>query len=165
MQRVTRDDDWDDDRARRSMASPFFAIGGLALAVGAFFDWVSQPGTTPGTTDSFMGSQLSDGRIAMGIGVALFLMAVYMGTTQRYGHWFDSDLLGLALAAIATTAIVATWIQLGDTQTAEEGLYVSLAGGVVALIGAIVALAQSRREDDVRRDRTRDRDIRSTRAA
>ena len=157
-------DDWNDDHAHRSMASPFFAIGGLALAAGAFLDWVSQPGTTTGTTDTFTGSQLSDGRMAMGIGIGLLLMALYMGTTQRRGHWFDSDLLGLALAAIATTQIVATWIQLGDTQSAEEGLYVSLAGGAIALIGAIVALAQSRR-DDVRRDQVTTRGIRDTRAA
>jgi hypothetical protein len=147
----------DHDQARASIAAPVLGIGGIALIVGAVLSWASQP-SSDGTTDSFAGSSLPDGRLALGIGVALVLMALYMGTTRRWGHWFDADLLALALGAIATTQIVATWVNLGDAQSAEVGLYVSLAGAVVTVAGSIFALASSRLDDDVR-----DRGVRSSR--
>jgi hypothetical protein len=131
------------DDARPSMAAPFLGLGGLALVIGSFMAWIDAGDATTGTTE-IGGSSLSDGRIVMGIGFALLLMALYMGITRRRGHWFDSDLLGASLAAIATTVIVATWLTIPDGQSPEAGLYVSLAGAIVGLVGTVIALARSR---------------------
>jgi hypothetical protein len=148
-------DTHDHDHARASIAAPFLGIGGLALIVGSVLSWASQPTVDGTATDSFAGSSLPDGRMALGIGVALALMALYMGTTRRWGHWFDADLLALTLGAIATTVIVATWVNLGDGQSADVGLYVSLAGAVLTVIGSVAALATSRLDKDVRDRETR----------
>ena len=40
--------------------------------------------------------------------------------------------------------IVATWLTIPDGQSTEAGLYVSLAGAIVGLIGTVIALARSR---------------------
>jgi hypothetical protein len=131
------------DDARPSMAAPFVGLGGLALVIGTFLTWIDSGDATTGTTE-IAGSSLSDGRIVMGIGFALIVMALYMGTTRRWGHWFDSDLLGATLSAVATTVIIATWVALPDGQSPDLGLYVSLAGAIVGLIGTVMALTRSR---------------------
>jgi hypothetical protein len=132
----------DRSKAKTSVAAPLLAIGGLALAIGTLLTWVDLGDAAGGT--EVAGTSLPDGRLIMGIGLGMLVMGVYMASTRRYGHWYDSDLLGATLGAIATTVIVTTWIALPDGQTAELGLYVSLAGAVLGLIGALSALAQSR---------------------
>jgi len=144
--RTTGSRDLGRSRARASVAAPLLAIGGLALAIGTLLTWVDLGDAAGGT--EVAGTSLSDGRLIMGIGLGMLLMGVYMATTRRYGHWYDADLLGATLGAIATAVIVTTWIALPDGQTAELGLYVSLAGAVLGLIGALAALAQSRVGDD-----------------
>lgn len=133
-------------KAKASVAAPLLGIGGLALALGTLLTWVDAGDAATGA--EVAGSSLSDGRLVMGIGLGMLLMGVYMATTRRYGHWYDADLLGATLGAIATTVIVTTWIALPDGQTADLGLYVSLAGAVLGLIGALAALAQSRVDHD-----------------
>jgi hypothetical protein len=85
-----------------------------------------------------------DGRIVMGIGLALLVMATLMWANKRVGSWFDADLLGVALSTIAIGTIVAFLIDVGDTgRSVEIGTYVSLAGAVIAFIGGLAALLRS----------------------
>jgi hypothetical protein len=143
----------DRPEAKASIAAPLLGIGGVGLVIGSLLTWIDTSDTNGAEVN---GGSLSDGRLVMGIGFALLIMAVYMATTRRYGHWFDADLLGATLGAIATTTIVATWVAIPEGQSPDLGLYVSLAGAVVALVGALSALAKSRSdsEDD---DRQRSR--------
>jgi hypothetical protein len=136
----------DRSKAKASAAAPLLGIGGLALLVGTLLTWIDAGDAAGGT--EVAGASLSDGRLVMGIGVGMLLMGIYMATTRRYGHWFDADLLGATLGAIATTVIVTTWIALPDGQTADLGLYVSLAGAVLGLFGALAALAGGRADHD-----------------
>jgi hypothetical protein len=132
----------DRDTARSSVAAPFLGIGGVVLVIGSLLTWVDQGDAAAGT--EVAGTSLSDGRFVMGIGFAMIVMAVYMATTRRYGHWYDADLLGAALGAIATTVIVAIWIAIPDGMTADLGVYVSLVGAIIGLGGSIAALGASR---------------------
>lgn len=140
------------DPGRRSMAAPALGLGGLVLLIGSFLSWASDSNSpvADAANSSIAGSSLADGRVVMGIGLALLFMALYMGTTMRRGHWFDSDLLGLALSTIAAVIIVATWVALPEGRGPEAGLYVALAGSLIAFVGTLAALIRSKRSDDGR---------------
>jgi len=132
---LTRGDHRD---ARASMAAPAILIGALVVIVGTFLDWASgtvidATGTQTETVD-LSGLNVPDGRIVMGIGLALLVMATLMWANKRVGSWFDADLLGVTLSTI----------DVGDTgRSVEIGTYVSLAGAVIAFIGGLAALLRS----------------------
>lgn len=135
--------------ARASMAAPAILIGALVVIVGTFLDWASgtvidATGTTQTETVDLSGFNVPDGRIVMGIGLALLVMAALMWANKRVGSWFDADLLGVALSTVAIGTIVAFLIDVGDTgRSVEIGTYVSLAGAVIAFIGGLAALLRS----------------------
>ncbi|MCA1727494.1 MAG: hypothetical protein LC722_07540, partial [Actinobacteria bacterium] len=133
--------------ARRSAAAPFLGLGGLVLAVSTFLSWAKfdQEAQGGGGQDSASGLDLSDGRLLLGIGLALILLAAYTGMTRRLGHWFDADLLGLALSTIALAVAGATWAAIPDRVSPDIGLYVALAGGAIAFLGSLLALIAGRR--------------------
>ena len=134
--------------ARASVAAPALLIGALVVIVGTFLDWASgtvidATGTQTETVD-LSGLNVPDGRIVMGIGLALLVMATLMWANKRVGSWFDADLLGVTLSTIAIGTIVAFLIDVGDTgRSVEIGTYVSLAGAVIAFIGGLAALLRS----------------------
>ena len=142
---LTRVDDRD---ARASVAAPPILIGSLIVIVGTFLDWASgtvidATGTQTDTVD-LSGFNVPDGRIVMGIGFALLVMAVLMWANKRVGSWFDADLLGVTLSTIAIGTIVAFLIDVGDTgRSVEIGTYVSLVGAVIAFVGGLAALLRS----------------------
>ena len=137
------------DDGRRSTAAPFIGLGGLILIIGTFLPWASDSGTANTINESISGSSFSDGRMAMGLGFAMLLIAVVMYTTRRAGSWFDADLLGFALATTAVVVSIATLTALGSneadnvTRTAELGLYVAIAGSLIGMVGALVGLVRS----------------------
>ena len=137
------------DDGRRSTAAPFIGLGGLILIIGTFLPWASDSGTANTINESIAGSSFSDGRIAMGLGFAMLLIAVVMYTTRRAGSWFDADLLGFALGTIALVTTVATLTALGSndadnvSRTAEVGLYIAIAGSAIGMVGALAGLVRS----------------------
>lgn len=150
MERDERAARFDDRVARASTAAPVVLIGGLVLLLGAFLDWAAGTATTAaqGTTATvntdLSGYNVPDGRIAAGIGLALALMGLLMWANKRVGSWFDVDLLGVALSAIAVGVIVTYLMDVGSSgRSADIGTYVSFAGAAIALIGAGAALLRS----------------------
>jgi hypothetical protein len=147
----TRAYDGRPSHGRRSTAAPMIGFGGLVLIIGSMLPWASNAaaGSASRINESISGSSLSDGRIAMGLGFAMLVIALVMFTTRRVGSWFDADLLGLALATIAGVVTIATWTALnsnaGDavTRSADTGLYVALAGSVIGFAGALAGLMRS----------------------
>jgi len=143
------DTDRNRDDGRRSTAAPFIGLGGLILIIGTFLPWASDSGTAAKINETISGSSLSDGRIAMGLGFAMLVIAFVMFTTRRAGSWFDADLLGLALATTALVTTIATLAALGSngadnvSRSAEAGLYVAIAGSAVGFVGALVGLMRS----------------------
>jgi hypothetical protein len=134
--------------ARASVAAPALLIGALVAIVGTFLDWASASVTVANGTQAdrvdLSGFNVPDGRIVMGIGFALLVMAILMWANKRVGSWFDADLLGVTLSTIAIGTIVGFLIDLGDTgRTVEIGAYVALAGALIAFIGGMAALLRS----------------------
>lgn len=164
--RLTRDRDGgrrtvrDRRIARSSTAAPVVIVGSLVLIVGSFLDWIGARDQAAGSPSGY---QLPDGRIALGIGVALLLVGILMAANRRVGTWFDADLLSTALSTFALVTVLALWAYLGsDDRSPEIGLYVSAAGALIAMGGSLVALLKSasdratwddEAEGDVGRDR------------
>ena len=157
MRRIGRDDD------RGSLAPPALAVGGLIMLVGTFLGWASGNGDGPNGANGnrsldLAGFEMSDGRVAMGIGFALLLLAVLMFLSRRADAWNSADLLGATLATVGLVVIVATLADLAGSggPSADIGLFVSLIGSLIALAGALIGLlrdASDRRDhlagDDV----------------
>jgi hypothetical protein len=127
--------------SRSSTAAPVLIFGSLALIVGTFLEWVGSRDQAVGASNGY---QLPDGRVALGVGVALLLMGIIMAANKRVGSWFDADLLGVALSTIALVTVVALWGYLGsDNRSAEIGLYVTAGGALIAMAGSLAALLRS----------------------
>jgi hypothetical protein len=128
-------------RSRSSTAASVLIIGSLAIIVGSFLDWVGSRDQAVGASNGY---QVPDGRIALGIGVALLLMGILMASNKRVGSWFDADLLGTALSTVALVTIVTLWAYLGsDNRSVEPGVYVAAGGSLIAMAGCLVALLRS----------------------
>ncbi|HEX3300974.1 MAG TPA: hypothetical protein VHW68_12815 [Actinomycetota bacterium] len=132
------------------MAAPAIVIGSIVMIVGAFLDWATGTGGTTvlgvqTTTSGISGYSLVDGRIVGALGVGLLIAGLLMWANRRLDSWFDADLLGVALSAFAI-AQIGMWLMdiNNEALSADYGIYVALAGGVIAFIGAIVALLGSR---------------------
>jgi hypothetical protein len=145
--RTTRDHDGDrrvarDRRiSRSSTAAVPLVIGSLTLIVGSLLDWVGGRDQAVGASNGY---QIPDGRVALGIGAALLIMGILMAANKRVGTWFDADLLGTALSTFALVTVVALWVYLGsEDRSPEIGLFVAVAGAVVAMVGSLVALLRS----------------------
>jgi hypothetical protein len=155
---------------RGSMAAPAIVLGSIVLIVGAFLDWASGTGGTTvlgstTTTGDVTGYNIVDGRIAGAIGVALLIVGLLMWSNKRWESWFDADLLGIGLAVFAI-ALIAMWLMdVGnEALSADYGAFVSLAGGVIAFIGALVAILGSRSDRETR-DMDQRTDVRERRVA
>lgn len=140
------------DDARSSAAAPFLGVGGAVLAIGSFLSWASDSASATGSAvnESITGSSFPDGRVVMGIGIAMLVMAVYMGSTRRRGHWYDTDLMGAVLGTVAAVIIVSTWVAYPDSRSADVGLYLSLVGALIGMAGSLAAAARPHRDDDAR---------------
>ena len=145
---MTRDRDGDPrvirDRrdSRSSVAAIPLALGGLALVVSAFLDWID--GREQLLTDP-NGFQIPDGRLVLGIGAALLLIGILMAANRRVGSWFDADLLGFALSTVALVTVVTLWAYLAsDERSPDIGIYVATAGALIAMVGSLIALLRSR---------------------
>jgi hypothetical protein len=102
--------------SRSSTAAPVLIVGSLALIIGTFLDWVGSRDQAVGASSGY---QLPDGRIALGVGVALLLMGIIMAANKRVGSWFDADLLGVAMvgslaALLRSASDRATWDGEGE---------------------------------------------------
>ena len=134
---------------RSSVAAPAVGLGALLAIIGTFLEWGSAD-TTGTNAATVQGFSFPDGRLVMGIGFALLIMALAMWMTRRVDSWFDSDLMAVALSTIATVVICTTWADIatsdrsGVSASPEIGLYVSLAGAVIAWIGSLAGLFRSR---------------------
>ena len=145
--RTTRDRDGDrrvarDRRiSRSSTAAVPLVIGSLALIGGSLLDWIGGRDQAVGASNGY---QIPDGRVALGIGAALLIMGILMAANKRVGTWFDADLLGTALSTFALVTVAALWAYLAsDNRSPEIGLFVAVAGAVVAMVGSLVALLRS----------------------
>jgi hypothetical protein len=159
-----------DVRGRASMAAPAIVIGSIVVIVGAFLDWATGTGGTTvlgvqTTTAGLSGFNIADGRIVGALGVALLVAGLLMWANRRLDSWFDADLLGIALSVFAI-AQIGMWLMdiNNEALSADYGVYVSLAGAVIAFVGGLVALLGSR-SDRVTTEVDRSGDVSERRVA
>jgi hypothetical protein len=127
--------------SRSSTAAPALVVGSLAIIVGSFLNWID---SRDQATSAANGFQIPDGRLVLGIGVALLLMGILMASNRRVGTWFDADLLASALSTVALVTVVTLWVYLGsDQRSPDVGIYVAAAGALVTLGGSLMALLRS----------------------
>lgn len=132
-------------------------LGGAALAIASFLDWVKI--TYQGRYLSITGlgslsgdeqfkqavdpSKVTDGKVTLALGILLIIGGVII--VARQGRiWVG--IVGTVLAAICMIIALADFGQISDVNDrfTVEGLHASAqAGLVIALLGAIVALAFS----------------------
>jgi peptidoglycan/LPS O-acetylase OafA/YrhL len=88
-----------------------------------------------------------------------------MWANRRLDSWFDADLLGIALSVFAI-AQIGMWLMdiNNEALSADYGVYVSLAGAVIAFVGGLVALLGSR-SDRVTTEVDRSGDVSERRVA
>jgi hypothetical protein len=133
---------------RSSAAAPGIALGALVLVIGTFMNWVSGPNTAvDGEGISPQGFALQDGRVILGLGFALLIVATCMWLTRRIDSWFDANLLVVALSTVCVVVIATRWAQLTQDNTGlspDVGLYVALAGALIAWLTGLAGMFASR---------------------
>jgi hypothetical protein len=126
----------------RSLSVPALAtiIGGGLVATGAFLPWIA---TTSAVTGNRTGIDLGDGLVAVGLGavVAVIGLREVVAAGSRFARWAAMGLAALAIGigAFETGAASDRIKTLDDSirpgASIGGGIYLVIAGGVVALVG------------------------------
>jgi len=134
----------------RRVAGALIALGGALMAVGPILDFVTVQSDLGVERESrtFNGFATRDGSYYVAAGIALALLAlVVVALWSAIGRRILGS-LGIVVAGFMTYGALQDLTSLsglprGVTGTAEIGLYAVLAGGVLALVGSVVALFTS----------------------
>jgi len=135
------------DKAKQGAG--LMVLGGALLVIGSFLDWAEVSDPSSGLGDSETGIGGGDGWFTLIFGAALLLVGylIYAGQAANSPKWLGwlgwaGAVLGLALAVFEFTDInsdLDTIKALGLDGSLGIGVWLIIAGGVLGLIGAIMA--------------------------
>ena len=118
-------------------------VGSLALIVGGFLPWISVPNLFGLSGPSYEGIEVGwegDGFLTSGVGLILILGELLFGGVSR--RWFT--LTGVVLAALAASVVFLDFRRIleiapeaGFYAATDIGIYVTLVGALLALIGCL----------------------------
>ena len=118
-------------------------VGSLLLIVGGFLPWISGPDLIGLSGPSYEGIEAGwegDGVLTTGVGLILIFSELLFGGVAR--RWFG--LTRVVLAALAASVVFLDFRRIlelapeaGFFAATDIGLYVTLAGALLALIGCI----------------------------
>ncbi len=118
-------------------------VGSLFLIVGGFCPWISVPNLFGLSGPSYGGIEAGwegDGVLTTGVGLILVLGELLFGGAAR--RWFT--LTGVVLAALAASVVFLDFRQIveiapeaGFYAATDIGIYVTLVGALLALIGCL----------------------------
>jgi len=118
-------------------------VGSLALIVGGFLPWISVPNLFGLSGPSYEGIEVGwegDGFLTSGVGLILILGELLFGGVSR--RWFT--LTGVVLAALAASVVFLDFRRIleiapeaGFYAATDIGIYVTLVGALLALIGSL----------------------------
>jgi hypothetical protein len=124
-------------------------VGSLLLIVGGFLPWISVPNLFGLSGSSYEGIEVGwegDGVITAGIGLILILSELLFGGESR--RWFT--ITGVVLAALAASVILLDFRRIlelapeaGFIAATDIGIYLTLVGALLALIGCLWRRVQS----------------------
>ena len=122
-------------------------VGSLLLIVGGFLPWISVPNLFGLSGSSYEGIEIGwegDGVLTAGVGLILILSELLFGGESR--RWFT--ITGVVLAALAALVILLDFRRIlelapeaGFYAATDIGIYVTLVGALLALIGCLWRLA------------------------
>ena len=118
-------------------------VGSLALIVGGFLPWISVPNLFGLSGLTYEGIEVGwegDGFLTSGVGLILILGELLFGGVSR--RWFT--LTGVVLAALAASVVFLDFRRIleiapeaGFYAATDVGIYVTLAGALLVLIGCL----------------------------
>jgi hypothetical protein len=118
-------------------------VGSLALIVGGFLPWISVPNLFGLSGPSYEGIEVGwegDGFLTTGVGLILLLGELLFGGVSH--RWFK--LTGVVLAALAASVVFLDFRRIleiapeaGFYAATDIGIYVTLVGALLALIGCL----------------------------
>ena len=121
-------------------------VGSLLLIVGGFLPWISVPNLFGLSGSFYEGIEVGwegDGVLTTGIGLILVLSQLLFGGVAR--RWFT--LTGVVLAALAASVVFLDFRRIlelapeaGFYAATDIGIYVTLIGALLALIGCLSVL-------------------------
>lgn len=115
-------------------------LAGLAVCIGSLLPWATV--TTAFGTLSVAGTS-GDGKITLGLGVTLLVLAALQLSKNPLRPWVLTLLVGAAAGAIAIYDLVNVSNKAGELSSAFAradvgiGLWVVVAGGVLAVVAAL----------------------------
>ncbi len=118
-------------------------VGGLLLIIGGFLPWISVPNLFGLSGPSFEGIEIGwegDGFLTAGIGLILILGELLLWGDSR--RWFA--FIGVVLAVLAASVVFLDFRRILDLApeagfyaATDIGIYVTLVGALLALIGCL----------------------------
>ena len=118
-------------------------VGSLLLIVGWFLPWISAPNLFGLSGPSYVGIEIGwegDRVLTTGVGLILVLSQLLFGGVTR--RWFT--LTGIVLAALAASVVFLDFRRIleiapeaGFYAATDIGIYVTLVGALLALIGCL----------------------------
>ena len=118
-------------------------VGSLLLIVGGFLPWISVPNLFGLSGPSYEGIEIGwegDGVLTTGVGLILLLSELLFGGVAR--RWFT--LTGVVLAALAASVVYHDFRRIlelapkaGFYAATDIGIYLTLVGALLALIGCL----------------------------
>jgi hypothetical protein len=131
----------------RKIGATLMIVGAAALVVGSFLPWISAAAPFIGTVN-FAGTE-GDGKITLVLGiVGLVLGLICLSNPQKTLLWI-AGVMGLVGVAVAGYDAGNISNKLGDatassngllTATVGIGLWLSIAGGVVLIVGVLMSM-------------------------
>jgi hypothetical protein len=127
---------------RRPIAGVVTAIGGAALIVGSFADWVRADllglGLVNGSGWDNVRGHVADGPVFAALGLLLVVIGVAMafGMSSRLGRAIG---IVAALGAMGGTIYEIVDITSADRATLQAGPWIMLAGSIAGLVGVLAA--------------------------
>ena len=118
-------------------------VGSLLLIIGGFYPWISVPnlfGLSGSFYEGIEAGWEGDGVLTTGVGLILVLGELLFGGVAR--RWFT--LTGVVLAALAASVVFLDFRRIleiapeaGFYAATDIGIYVTLVGALLALIGCL----------------------------
>lgn len=134
---------------KRVPAAMLLWVGGAILVIGAILPW-GKVGVEGLGSLSVTGIDGGDGKITIVLAVLLALLGWLVNAERHLPKWIFTG--GIAFAAIALATGLTNYVNLDDAvingttfkATVGIGLWITITGGAIALVGSIMAFRAGR---------------------